>query len=189
MRCSWYQKQNELQNEPIHDEVLKWWDYSNHNSKFDMLVHLRLRLGDSCCVAAFLHVFQGHFLYHTFPIEINVLFLCWEFWDSVCFYRWIDFDIFSFCLVLPAGPGDCLFLLAWDGGAVQSSGAPTEVKLKEGFDKWVGEKCTNVFFRSSRWWMVGYKYRCVSDRQMCCEIICMCVYMCIYVHIYKKIYS
>lgn len=66
-----------------------------------------------------------------------LLILRWEFWESVCFCRWIDFDLFSFFLFLPAGPGDRLFLLAWNGGTVQSSGTPAEVKLKEGFDKWM----------------------------------------------------
>lgn len=110
------------------------------------------------------------------------LVLCWEFWDSACFYRWIVFDLFSSFLVLPAGPGDCIFLLAWNGGAVQSTGTPVEVKLKEWFNKWVGKKCTR-FFRSSRWWMLGYTYRCVNVRQMSSDyILCVCMFVCIYRH-------
>lgn len=90
-----------------------------------------------------------------------LLVLCWELWDSVCFYRWIDFDLFSFFLFLPAGPGDSLLLLAWNGGTVQSSGTPAEVKLKEGFDKWM-EKMHKCFWGQARWWM-GYAYRCMKD--------------------------
>lgn len=58
-------------------------------------------------------------------------------------------------------------------------------------------KMHKCFFRSSRWCMVGYKSRCVNDRQLCCEIICMyvcicthfcmCVCICLYIKKKKKI--